>query len=189
MSAAIDVIAEVGWPQTSIRKIADRVGIAMSAVLYHFGTKDNLVAALIEEMYRCALATVVPALDAESTAAGKLSAYIRSNIAYFDGHRRHLAALAQLGTGYRTADGRRVEELGAPPALQQQLDALDPTAILVAGQRDREFADFPVESVVTALSGAVNAAVEKILRDPDFDARAYAEDLVTIFGRIVGAHR
>ena len=68
MAAAIDVIAEVGWSQTSIRKIADRVGVAMSAVLYHFGTKDNLVDAIVEEMYRAALSAVAPALDAESTA-------------------------------------------------------------------------------------------------------------------------
>src|SRR3989337_1056994 len=55
VAAAIDVIAEIGWSQTSIRKIADRVGVAMSAVLYHFGTKDSLVDAIIEEMYRTAL--------------------------------------------------------------------------------------------------------------------------------------
>ncbi|MGH2551254.1 MAG: TetR/AcrR family transcriptional regulator, partial [Thermomicrobiales bacterium] len=35
VACAIDVIAEVGYQQASIRKIADRVGIAMSAVLYH----------------------------------------------------------------------------------------------------------------------------------------------------------
>jgi AcrR family transcriptional regulator len=62
VAAAIEVIAEIGWAQTSIRKIADRVGVAMSAVLYHFGTKDNLVDAIIEEMYRTALANVVPAV-------------------------------------------------------------------------------------------------------------------------------
>ena len=79
VTAAIEVIAEIGWPQTSIRKIADRVGVAMSAVLYHFGNKDNLVDAIIEEMYRCALSAVAPALQAESTSSGKLAAYIRTS--------------------------------------------------------------------------------------------------------------
>ena len=99
VAAAIEVIAQIGWAQTSIRKIADRVGVAMSAVLYHFGTKDNLVDAIIEEMYRSALSIVAPALDAEPTSTGKLIAYIRSNIAYFDSHRLQLAALAQTGRG------------------------------------------------------------------------------------------
>src|ERR1700735_5101156 len=90
---AIEIIAELGWAQTSIRRIADRVGVAMSAVLYHFGTKDNLVEAVIEEMYRSAVSVGVPALASESTATGRLAAYIRGSIAYFDTHRSHLRAL------------------------------------------------------------------------------------------------
>jgi AcrR family transcriptional regulator len=189
VTAAIEVIAEIGWAQTSIRKIADRVGVAMSAVLYHFGTKDNLIDAIVEEMYRSALSAVAPALHAEDTSAGKLTAYIRANIAYFDGHRMQLAALAQLGAGYQPSDGRGFDELGMTDELQEELTVLDPTAILVAGQRDHEFGEFPVGSMSVALRGAVNAVVEKILREPDFDARAYAEDLVTIFHRAVAVQR
>nr|WP_244168202.1 helix-turn-helix domain-containing protein [Mycobacterium paraffinicum] len=189
MAAAIEVIAEIGWAQTSIRKIADRVGVAMSAVLYHFGTKDNLVEAIVEEMYRTALSVVVPAVDAESTAANKLAAYIRSSVGYFDVHRSHLAALTQLATTYQLADGRRFEELGLTPELKQDLAVLDPTAILTAGRQDQEFGDFPVASTAVALRGSVYAAVEKILSEPGFDARAYGEDLVAIFGRVVAVNR
>jgi AcrR family transcriptional regulator len=189
VAAAIEVIAEIGWAQASIRKIADRVGVAMSAVLYHFGSKDNLVDAIIEEMYRSALAVVVPALDAERTATAKLAGYIRANIAYFDSHRLQLSALAQLGAGYQPADGRRFEELGMTDDLRVELTALDPAAILIAGQQDCEFGEFPASSMAVALRGAVNAAVEKILREPDFDARAYAEDLVTLFQRAVTVQR
>jgi AcrR family transcriptional regulator len=189
VAAAIEVIAEIGWAQTSIRKIADRVGVAMSAVLYHFGSKDKLVDAIIEEMYRCALAVVTPALDVESSATGKLTAYIRSSIGYFNSHRSQLAALGQLGAGYQPSDGRRFDELGLTPELREELTALDPTAILLAGQRDHEFGDFPCASMALALRGAVNAAAEKILRDPAFDARAYGEDLVAIFDRAVAVSR
>ncbi|WP_285030692.1 TetR/AcrR family transcriptional regulator [Mycolicibacterium sp. lyk4-40-TYG-92] len=188
VAAAIEVISESGWAQTSIRKIADQVGVAMSAVLYHFGTKDNLVEAIIEEMYRTALAVVGPAIDAQSTAPKKLAAYIRSNIAYFETHRSYLTALMQLGTGYQTADGRRIEEFALTPELQQELAKLDPTSILIAGQQDGSFGDFPSVSMALAVRGAVNAAVEKILHEPGFDARAYGEDLVAIFDRAVGVN-
>lgn len=189
VAAGIEVIADIGWAQTSIRKIADRVGVAMSAVLYHFGTKDNLVDAIVEEMYRSALAAVAPALQAEDTSAGKLTSYIKANIAYFDGNRVQLAALAQLGAGYQPSDGRRFDELGMTDDLREELTALDPTVILIAGQRDHEFGDFPVGSMSVALRGAVNAVVEKILREPDFDARGYADDLVAIFTRAVAVQR
>lgn len=189
VTAAIEVIAEIGWAQTSIRKIADRVGVAMSAVLYHFGNKDNLVDAIIEEMYRSALAAIAPALQAESTSAGKLAAYIRANIAYFDTHRTQLAALAQLGAGYQPTDGRRFDELGMTDKLREELAVLDPAPILVAGQQNHEFGDFSTGSMVLALRGAVNAAVEKILQEPDFNARRYADDLVDIFSRVVAVQR
>lgn len=186
VAAAIEVIAEVGFAQASIRKIADRVGIAMSAVLYHFGTKDKLVEAIVEHMYRTMLDSVAPAVEAERTASAKLDAYIRSSITYFATHRVALKALASLGTTYVPADGRRFEELGLDPDIAEQLATLDPTAILDAGQRDGEFADFPVTSTAIALRGAVNGVVEPVLRNPAFDAAQYAEDLIDLFGRIVG---
>ena len=189
VTAAIEVIAEIGWAQTSIRKIADRVGVAMSAVLYHFGNKDNLVDAIIEEMYRSALAAVAPAIQAENTSTGKLAAYIRANIAYFDTHRTQLAALAQLSSGYQPTDGRRFDELGMTDGLREELGVLDPTPILVAGQQNHEFGDFSAGSTSIALRGAVNAVVEKILQEPAFDARGYANDLVDIFGRVVAVQR
>jgi AcrR family transcriptional regulator len=189
VAAAIDVIAEVGFPQASIRKIADRVGIAMSAVLYHFGTKDNLVDAIVEHMYRTMLTQVAPAVQTEDTATDRLNAYIRSSIGYFATHRVALKALASLGTTYVPSDGRRFEELGLSPDIAEQLALLDPTPILDAGQRDGEFGDFPVQSTAIALRGAVNGVVEKVLREPGYDATNYAEDLIEIFGRIVGASR
>ena len=189
VAAAIDVIAEVGFAQASIRKIADRVGIAMSAVLYHFGTKDNLVDAIVAHMYRTMLTQVAPAVEAEHTATGKLNAYIRSSVDYFGGHRVALKALASLGTTYVPSDGRRFEELGLHPDIAEQLAVLDPTSILATGQRDGEFGDFPVQSTAIALRGAVNGVVEKVLREPGYDASGYAEDLIAIFGRIVSGSR
>lgn len=189
VDAAIDVIAEVGFAHASIRKIADRVGIAMSAVLYHFGTKDKLVEAIIEHMFRTMLDTVAPAVAAESTAQGKLEAYIRSSINYFATHRVTLKALGSLGTTYVPADGRRFEELGLDPGVATRLAELDPATILAAGNRDGEFTDVPVLSTAIALRGAVNGVVEPILRDPSFDAARYAEDVIDMFGRIVGRKR
>lgn len=185
VSCAIEVIAEVGYPQASIRRIADRVGIAMSAVLYHFGSKDKLVEAIVEHMYRMMLAWVTPAVDAQSSAAAKLNAYIRSSIEYFGTHRAALLALASLATSFIPGDGRRFDELGMSSEIAEQLAALDPASILAAGQRDGEFHEFPVESTAMALRGAINAVVDQILRERDYDAAGYGDDLVDIFGRIV----
>ena len=86
-------------------------------------------------------------------------------------------------------DGRRFDELGMTDELREELAVLDPTSILIAGQQDREFGEFSAGSMSMALRGAVNAVVEKILREPDFDVRGYADDLVDIFGRVVAVQR
>ncbi|MUM19281.1 MULTISPECIES: TetR/AcrR family transcriptional regulator [unclassified Mycobacteroides] len=185
VACAMEVIAEVGYPQTTIRKIADRAGIAMSVVLYHFGSKDGLVEAVIASMYQTALAEVPPAVRRERTPTAQLAAYIRASVGYFDTHRMHLAALSQLGTSYKPSDGRRLGDLELTPELTDQLAELDPSAILRAGQKSGEFASFPVDSTAIAVRGAVNAVVEKVLQNADFDAHGYAEDLVKLFTRAV----
>jgi AcrR family transcriptional regulator len=185
VGCAIEVIAEVGYPQASIRKIAERVGVAMSVVLYHFATKDDLVEAVIEEMYRSALAVLTPALDAESTATGKLNAYIRASLEYFDKRRVHLVALAELGSGYRPRGARRFDEMGLSDDVREQFAAVDPSVIFRLGQRRREFRKFSVDSMAIALRAAVNATAEQVMRDADFDVRGYGEDLVSTFGRAV----
>ena len=184
VACAIEAISEIGYPQLSIRKVAERAGVAMSVVLYHFGSKDNLVDAIVETMCRSALALVGPAVDAETTAAGKLGAYIRATLEYFDTHRGQLAALAQIGTSHRPGGERGP---GLPSETREQLAALDPKPILLDGQRNGEFGDFPADSVAIALRGAVNASVEKILAETDFDPRAYGEDVAQIFGRFLGS--
>ncbi|ORB49157.1 TetR family transcriptional regulator [Mycobacteroides saopaulense] len=185
ITCAIEVIAEVGYPQTSVRKVAERAGIAMSVVLYHFGTKDGLIEAVIASMYRSGIEAVAPALEQARTQTDKLAVYIRSSIKYFDTHRIRLAALAQLGTSYKPRAEKPLRELGLTPELAEQLTRIDPTAILRAGRKTGEFSSFPIDSTAIALRGAVNAVVEKILQDPDFDANRYAEDVVKIFQRVV----
>src|SRR5204862_5851907 len=100
------VVAELGYAQASLRKIAQRVGVAMSVLLYHFANKEELVGAIVTEAYRSAIATIVPALEAETTAAGKLRAYILANAAYLDSHRVQFMAVLDIGMSFRSAAGR-----------------------------------------------------------------------------------
>jgi len=186
IDAAIDVIAESGWTQTSIRKVAGRVGIAMSAVQYHFGTKDGLVDAIVEHTIRTAIAAVGPAVSAETTASARLAAYIRGSVSYYDENRRLLAAMTYIENEYRrteqvTAEGSRLD-----PALLEEAKILDPTQILTFGLSSGEFDEFPVRATAIALRASIHAAVENILRDPAFDPVAFGEELVIIFGRAVG---
>ncbi|HET6504096.1 MAG TPA: TetR/AcrR family transcriptional regulator, partial [Amycolatopsis sp.] len=181
VACAIEVIAEIGYAQTSIRKIARRVGVAMSVVLYHFANKDELVRAIAMAAYRSAVAAMVPALDAEATAAGRLRAYIRSHVAFISTHRTQFMAVLDIALSYRSATGHRLDQLEVDPGLHGDLAKLDLESLFRQGQEAGEFRPFDARSVAVALRGALNNAVLETARDPGFDVLAYGEELVVVF--------
>lgn len=63
LDAALDVFGRDGYRGGSLRQIAQRVGITEAAILYHFPSKPELLAAVLE--YRDRLAFGVSPLDVE----------------------------------------------------------------------------------------------------------------------------
>lgn len=61
LSAAADLIAERGFERTSLRAISERAGISRAMPAYHFGSKDALVARIVQ---RGSEGTVLAAADA-----------------------------------------------------------------------------------------------------------------------------
>jgi AcrR family transcriptional regulator len=60
IDAAIEVFAERGYRDGSLQEVGDRVGISPAAVLYHFGTKEALLLAVIAERDRRAASSPLP---------------------------------------------------------------------------------------------------------------------------------
>jgi AcrR family transcriptional regulator len=52
LSAAKDALAESGYSALSTRSIAQRAGVPLSQIHYHFGTKQNLMLEVLEEENR-----------------------------------------------------------------------------------------------------------------------------------------
>lgn len=50
LTAAIEVLSEQGYVATSMRAVSDRAGTPLSLVQYHFGSKQGLLVAVMEEM-------------------------------------------------------------------------------------------------------------------------------------------
>ncbi|WP_433598133.1 TetR/AcrR family transcriptional regulator [Nocardia sp. CA-135953] len=51
-TVAIELFAERGYETTSLREIAERLGVTKAALYYHFRTKEDIVASLIEDLRR-----------------------------------------------------------------------------------------------------------------------------------------
>lgn len=50
-AAALDLFAERGIDATSLREIAERIGVTKAALYYHYASKDALLADLVDPMF------------------------------------------------------------------------------------------------------------------------------------------
>lgn len=50
LDVALELFSEHGYEQTSLREIADRLGVTKAALYYHFKTKDDIVYGIVESM-------------------------------------------------------------------------------------------------------------------------------------------
>jgi AcrR family transcriptional regulator len=85
LDAARDALAEHGYARTTTRAIADRAGVQLSLVHYHFGTKQQLLAAVLQwenerllERQRALFAGPEPLAEKWRTACEYLSEDLRS---------------------------------------------------------------------------------------------------------------
>src|ERR1044071_3578146 len=46
---ALELFIEEGYDKTSLREIAERLGVTKAALYYHFPTKEDIVTSLIED--------------------------------------------------------------------------------------------------------------------------------------------
>jgi AcrR family transcriptional regulator len=177
LDATIAVVAEEGFAKASFVRIAEQAGLSSTRLIsYHFAGKDDLVAALVEHVVRGIGDHVGAKVMAETTATGRLAAYIEGVVFYADTHRAPMSALLQVVMFGAWGTGEAV------PSDVSHLER-----ILAGGQRSGEFRDFDATVVATTIQRAVEAVPFRLQADPDLDCTAYAAELVELFGRATRA--
>lgn len=92
VDAAIELFSRQGVRGTGVAAIAERAGATPSALIHHFGSKDGLVQAALEEADRRALARLSIPLGAEPTLDQAFDWFIR-DAEHTAAAERQLAAL------------------------------------------------------------------------------------------------
>lgn len=163
IAAAIETIAEVGYPNTTFAKIAKRAGLSSTGVIsYHFNGKDDLVRAAAGEALRVSGDYLRERMATASGYAATLRVRIQANIALLASHPRHLRALVEIFANAKTSSGAPVVE----PALLDARAGLFETH-LRDGQRAGEFGTFDPRVTAIAILGAIDATIGAYATAPD----------------------
>ena len=177
MAAAIETIAELGYGQASLARIAEAAGTSKGVIIYHFGGKDELIRELVAGLVARGVAYMEPQIDAQPTGAGKLRAYIESNLAFMRENRNHMVAIVEIALNARAADGRRLYDFSVQDAGVAALEQL-----LAYFQGTGEFrAGFDPHVMAMAIRAAINAVPAQLARDPALDVGHHARELADTF--------
>lgn len=177
MAAAIDTIAELGYGQASLARIAETAGTSKGVIIYHFGGRDDLVRALVAELSEKGRAYLGPRLEAEPTGAGMLRAYIESNLSFVRENRNHVLAVVEIALNARDAHGGPLYDLAI---REEGVDSL--RRLLIYFQGTGEFRpDFDPHITAMAIRAALDAVPARLARDPDLDTGRYGRELADLF--------
>ncbi|MGO4649937.1 TetR/AcrR family transcriptional regulator [Nocardia sp. 2YAB30] len=177
VAAAIEVLADHGYPNASFAKIAKQAGLSSTGMIsYHFRGKDDLIREVVSEIMRVAVEFVTAQLEGETDYMVRLRAHFAANLALLDEYPKHVAALSSILANTHPDDR---QQLGLDSHLAEF--GLVQEDRFRQGQRAGVFRDFDPETMVMAIRGALDAAYGRAAVDPDFDTAACARELADIF--------
>ena len=172
ITATIAVIADEGFAQASFARIAAHAGLSSTRLIsYHFAGKDELVAAVVDQVIGEIGQHMATLLGARTDAWDLLRAYIEGNIEFTATHRRQMTALQAI-----------VLAGGLPHGVAQDRTAESVVeTILRQGQADGTFRAFDPRVLAITVQRAVEGLPFLLAAEPDLDTAAYARELVTLF--------
>ncbi|GAB3993264.1 TetR/AcrR family transcriptional regulator [Nocardioides marmoraquaticus] len=182
VDATVETIAQVGFARASVARIAEAVGVSKGVVLYHFGTKDTLVRAVVEQTYTGAGEEIARLVEAAPDHVGRLAAYVRGNLAFLADRRDQVQVLNEIFVSFRDEHGRLAYDETQVGSVVGPLEAL-----LRAGQAADELRDFDPRVMARTIRAAIDAVTPQLAVQPDLDMAAYADELVETFTRAVVA--
>lgn len=173
IGVTVDLVAEHGYRGVSLQRIATAAGISKAAVLYHFPTKDAVIAAAYEHVLGELVAHVASAVEAAPDPWAAIEIYLDALLAHLEERpaRARLVAEALPEERGLTEDDQR------SPRRWEALAGL----IEQARRAGRAGGDVDPRTASIMLNGAVDALVGAALRDPRIrisDARPAVRDLV-----------
>ncbi|MBU3061044.1 TetR/AcrR family transcriptional regulator [Nocardia sp. NEAU-G5] len=181
MSASIATLAEFGYTGTSFTKIAGAAQLSSTRLIsYHFGGKDDLMTAVVNQIVEAAVEFMTPRIAAEGGHWARVAAYITSNLEFLHAHPDQLRALVEIRNFARTPEGVPLVD-----AVSSANAVAGIHALLHAGQEAGEFASFDTHVMAVTIRAAIDTAGVRYATGLESELEQYADQLVELFGRAV----
>ena len=173
VAATIETIADLGYPQASFARIAERAGLSSTRLIsYHFAGKSELMEAVVTEVYAEVGQFMAVRMAGLTGGRELLLGYIQGYLEFIAEHRVQMKAL--LGIFLAGA-------LDYDPETSE-LVVLDPVErILRRGQETGEFRDFDPRVVAASVQRSVDGVPMLLETYPELDLEACTAELCTLF--------
>ncbi|MBS2532945.1 TetR family transcriptional regulator [Catenulispora sp. NF23] len=173
VAATIETIADLGYPQASFARIAERADLSSTRLIsYHFAGKSELMEAVVTAVYTEIGQFMAVRMAGLTGGRELLLGYIRGYLEFIAEHRVQMKAL--LGIFLAGA-------LDYDPETSE-LVVLDPVErILRRGQETGEFRDFDPRVVAASVQRSVDGVPMLLETYPGLDLEGCAAELCTLF--------
>jgi TetR/AcrR family transcriptional regulator, fatty acid metabolism regulator protein len=162
IDAALQTIAEQGYPQTSFAEIAKSLGITKGLIAYHFKGKQDLIASVLHTIIENQAAYLRARLAEQSSATNKLRVYITASLEYIEQNRAHFVALVDLWGSFTSPEEKHTfNKTFYGPCISQLRD------IIQLGQQTGEFGSFDSKILTHILQGALDGVMLQWVFDPN----------------------
>ncbi|HEY1518429.1 MAG TPA: TetR/AcrR family transcriptional regulator [Solirubrobacteraceae bacterium] len=177
VDCAIDAIVELGFQGTSVAEVARRAGVSKGVVTYHFAAKDDLIFAVVAEIFDSVKESLE--LRLRGTSPERFVAdYINAWIEYYRTQTRYMLAIREIWGNFRDDGGQ--QHFGTQ-AVAGELGVVQ--QVLEYGQADDSLGNFDARVMAVTIKASLDALLNQLADDPDLDLDAYGAELVSLFER------
>src|SRR5271156_819647 len=104
VDCAVAAIADLGFAQASLARIAKRAGVSTGVILYYFASKDDLIRDVVAHVFAVGEAFVRPRVDV-SSARSALRTFIEAAVAFVGVNPKNTLAVMNIIRAGRTENG------------------------------------------------------------------------------------
>ncbi|ROO87651.1 TetR family transcriptional regulator [Actinocorallia herbida] len=176
IEATVAVIAELGYENTSLARIAERAEVSKGLVSHHFTDKDRLMEAVARATLVTLRQGLVDALVLTDPVPEVMRAAIHRAADLGVTHHPELTALRQISTNLRAADG--TPRLGLSDYYEETYQGQQ--ALFHRGQEEGSLRDFDARVMAITYQGAIDTMLTYLHEHPETDVHQYADALADL---------